>query len=140
MIRVVIDTNVVVSALLQSRGLPEAVVSLALSGDVQWFASEPILQEYSTVLGRRKLAIHPARVVEAMSRIRAAVSIVEPTVKITAAGDPDDNIFLECSQAAEADYIVTGNIRHFPEVWGKTRIVSPRQFIDSWTSSPESSP
>lgn len=37
--------------------------------------------------------------------------------------DPDDIIFLQCAQAAIADYLVTGNTRHFPENWKKTRIV-----------------
>ena len=46
MIRVAIDTNVLVSALLTSGGLPEAVIDLAISGAVQWFASESVLAEY----------------------------------------------------------------------------------------------
>jgi len=50
MIRVVIDTNVLVSALLTSGGLPEAVINLALSGEVRWFASESVLAEYAHVL------------------------------------------------------------------------------------------
>jgi putative PIN family toxin of toxin-antitoxin system len=50
MIRVVIDTNVLVSALLTSGGLPEAVIDLAISGTVQWFASESVLAEYEVVL------------------------------------------------------------------------------------------
>ena len=45
MIRVVIDTNVVVSALLTSGGLPEAVINLAISGEVQWFAYDSVLAE-----------------------------------------------------------------------------------------------
>jgi putative PIN family toxin of toxin-antitoxin system len=52
MIRVVIDTNVLVSALLPSGGLPEAVINLAISGEVQWFASESVLAEYEEVLKR----------------------------------------------------------------------------------------
>jgi putative PIN family toxin of toxin-antitoxin system len=52
MIRVVIDTNILVSALLTSGGLPEAVIDLAISGEVQWFASESVLAEYEEVLKR----------------------------------------------------------------------------------------
>ncbi len=44
------------------------------------------------------------------------------------ASDPDDNIFLECAEAAEAQYVVTGNQADFPEVWAGARIVTPRQF------------
>jgi len=124
MIRVVIDTNVLVSALLHAGGLPETVINLAVSGHVQWVASDPILAEYAAVLLRPRLAIDPDKAADAMARIRAATSLVMPTVRIAAASDPDDNMFLECAQAGDADYVVTGNVRHFPGTWGKTRVVT----------------
>jgi predicted nucleic acid-binding protein len=43
--------------------------------------------------------------------------------------DPDDNIFLECADVARADYLVTGNQKHFPRFWKKTKIITPREFI-----------
>jgi putative PIN family toxin of toxin-antitoxin system len=137
MIRVVIDTNVLVSALLTSGGLPEAVIDLAISGEVQWFASESVLAEYEEVLKRPRLAIDSGKAVDAMTRIRAIVSVVSPSIRVAAASDPDDNQFLECAEAAQANYLVTGNIRHFPEVWKETRIVTPREFIDAWTAVPD---
>jgi putative PIN family toxin of toxin-antitoxin system len=137
MIRVVIDTNVVVSALLRSGGLPEAVFNLAIVGDIQWSVSEPILAEYNDVLHRPRLAIDPAKAGEALRRIRSVALLVHPTSGVAAASDPDDNVFLECAQAADAAYLVTGNIRHFPARWETTRIVTPRQFIDIWTALPD---
>jgi uncharacterized protein len=134
MIRVVIDTNVLVSALLTGGGLPEAVINVAISGEVEWFASEAILAEYEEVLMRPRLAIDPRKVLNAMARIRGIVSLVSPTTKVAAASEPDDNRFLECSEAARANYLVTGNIRHFPEVWKETLIVTPRAFIDAWAA------
>jgi putative PIN family toxin of toxin-antitoxin system len=136
MIRVVIDTNVLVSALL-TGGLPEAVVDLAISGEVQWFASESILAEYEDVIKRPRLAIDSDKAADAMARIRAIVSIVSPAVRVAAARDPDDNQFLECADTAQAHFLVSGNIRHFPEVWKETRIVTPREFIDAWTAAPD---
>jgi putative PIN family toxin of toxin-antitoxin system len=68
MIRVVIDTNVLVSALLPSGGLPEAVINLAISGEVQWFASESVLAEYEEVLKRPRLAIDSGKAADAMAR------------------------------------------------------------------------
>ncbi len=130
MIRVVLDTNVIVSALLRSGGLPEAVFNLAIGGVIQAYASEPILAEYEEVLRRPRLAIDPDKVTIAVSRIRAAMKLVLPTMRVTAALDPDDNVFLECAEAARADYLVTGNRRHFPERWRGTWVVSPRQFMD----------
>jgi uncharacterized protein len=45
--------------------------------------------------------------------------------------DPDDDMFSECAQAAEAHYLVTGNVKHFPATWLGTRIVTPREFVDA---------
>ena len=137
MIRVVIDTNVLVSALLTSGGLPEAVINLAISGEVQWFASESVLAEYEEVLKRPRLAIDADKAADAMARIRTIVSVVSPVVRVAAASDPDDNQFLECAEAAQAHYLVTGNIRHFPKVWKETQVVTPREFIDAWTTAPD---
>ena len=49
---------------------------------------------------------------------------------IRVCADPDDDMFLECAQAAHADYLVTGNLKHFPEFWESTRIVTPRNLLD----------
>ena len=65
---VVIDTNVLVSALLTSGGLPEAAINLAISGEVQWFASESVLAEYEEVLKRPRLAIDSGKAADAMAR------------------------------------------------------------------------
>ena len=47
-----------------------------------------------------------------------------------ACSDPDDDVFLECAQTALADYIVTGNLKHFPAVWKGTEVVTPRRMLD----------
>jgi putative PIN family toxin of toxin-antitoxin system len=74
---VVIDTNVLVSALLTGGGLPEAVIDLAISGAVQWFASESVLAEYGVVLNlpRLAIAIDSRKAADAIARIRAIVSV-----------------------------------------------------------------
>ena len=43
--------------------------------------------------------------------------------------DPGDNRFLECADTARADYLVTGNLRHFPKFWKKTEVITSREFI-----------
>lgn len=138
MIRVVLDTNIVVSAMLRSVGMPSAVFSIAVDRKVQLYLSEPILAEYEEVLRRPRLAIDPAQVTTALAQIRAAGLLVTNTIPITAANDPDDNIFLECAQSAEAHYLVTGNIKDFPSVWQTTRIVTARQFLEVITGIPQS--
>jgi predicted nucleic acid-binding protein len=54
---------------------------------------------------------------------------VAPTRHLEVTPDPDDNMFLECADVARADYLVTGNQKHFPRFWKKTKIITPREFI-----------
>ena len=136
MIRVVIDTNIVVSAMLRSGGLPEAVFNLVIGRrTVQMYFSEPVMAEYEEVLRRPRLDIQPGKATNALTRIREAGLVVIPTFRVTAARDPDDNIFLECAQAAEAEYLVTGNLKDFPGVWETARIVTAREFMEVITGA-----
>lgn len=52
-----------------------------------------------------------------------------PSRRLEVTGDRDDNRFRECADVARADYLVTGNLRHFPRFWKKTKIITPREFI-----------
>ncbi|MBS1834059.1 MAG: PIN domain-containing protein, partial [Acidobacteria bacterium] len=54
------------------------------------------------------------------------------TSRIEACSDPDDNIFLECAEAAKAHYLVTENVRDFPKTWKYTRVMRPGQFLKVW--------
>ena len=56
-------------------------------------------------------------------------------MRVAESSDPGDNQFLECAEAAHANYLVTGNIRHFPDIWKDTRIVTPREFIEAWAAA-----
>ncbi len=138
MIRVVLDTNIVVSAMLRSGGLPEAVFNLAVDRNVQLYISQPILAEYEEVLRRSRLDIHPDKVTHALAKIREAGLLVTPTTPVTAASDPDDNIFLECAEAASAHYLVTGNQRDFPHQWAGTKVVTAREFLATITDTEQS--
>ena len=140
MIRVVLDTNIIVSALLRSGGFPEAIFSLGINRVIQLYVSEPILAEYEEVLRRPRLEMHPDKVLNAMNRIREAAILVNPTTAVTAASDPDDNIFLECAEAAGAHYLVTGNHNDFPETWAGTYIVTPREFLEVITDTHREEP
>jgi putative PIN family toxin of toxin-antitoxin system len=111
--------------------LPEAALSLAINRVVQLCISQPVLAEYQEVLSRARLGISPQKATTALTRIREASLLVNPSSPVTACSDSDDNIFLECAQAAEADYLVTGNVVHFPKVWVKTQIVTVREFLET---------
>jgi putative PIN family toxin of toxin-antitoxin system len=102
-IRVVLDTNVVVSAYLNSEGPPFRVLKLALAGLVRLCASEPILGEYRELLHRKSFPLDSRRAVLLLRQIRSASTIVRPTVRLKVCSDPDDNAFLECAQSAKAE-------------------------------------
>ena len=99
--------------MLRSGSPPEAVFNLAVDGQIERCVSEPILAEFEEVLRRGRLAIDPDKVAVALARIREIATVVQPVARISAATDPDDNVFLECAEAAQAHYLVTGNTRHF---------------------------
>jgi putative PIN family toxin of toxin-antitoxin system len=128
--RVLYDTNVMVSAALKARSTPASVVAFALSGQVIPCLSQIILKEYREVLKRSKFGFE-ARTVEAfLKEFRAAAKLVRPRKRVQAALEGADNRFLECAQAARAEYLVTGNKKHFPvPAFGKTRIVSPAELL-----------
>jgi putative PIN family toxin of toxin-antitoxin system len=130
MIRVVLDTNVVISAHLKTEGLERYALDLVLAGKLQLAASEAILAEYAGVLVRPQFAITRKRLARAMDLIRKAAHIVRPSHRLTIAQDPSDNRFLECAEAARADYLVTGNKRHFPNAWRQTSVVNARELIE----------
>jgi len=129
-IRVVLDTNVVISAHLKSEGFERHALDLALAGKLQLVASELILAEYAGVLARPKFAISRKRLARSMALIRNSAQIVSPSRKLAIASDPADNRFLECAEAAHVDYLVTGNKRHFPLKWRQTSVVNTRELIE----------
>src|ERR1700733_6567478 len=131
MIRVVIDTNVVVSAALNEGSLPAAILSLAIDKNILMFVSAPVLAEYEGVLNRPHLKLSDKRVKALLADIRSSSELVQPTrIVARIKTDESDNRFLECAQAAIAHYLVTGNIKHFPKTFEQTTIVTPKQFTD----------
>ena len=129
MIRVVLDTNVLVSALIKTQGAEAAALDFATQHLALLCVSEPVLAEYSEVLKRPRLRLDRVRVLWVLEFIGREGLVVAPSVRLTACPDEPDNRFLECADAASADYLVTGNKRHFPENWKSTRIVNARDFL-----------
>jgi len=129
-LRLVIDTNVVVSAALKPEALQRTVFLLATARPARWYVSEPIMEEYATVLARPELKIRKSLRLQFIQLIKNHTYSVTPSRLPQLTTDPDDNIFLECADTARADYLVTGNQRHFPRFWKKTKIIHSREFLD----------
>ncbi len=128
-LRLVIDTNVVVSAALKPEGLQRTTLLLAITKPGRFYVSRPILEEYADVLSRPELGIRKGSRQQLLQLIRNNSHIVTPSRRLEVASDPDDNVFLECADAARADYLITGNQKHFPRFWKKTKIITTREFI-----------
>jgi putative PIN family toxin of toxin-antitoxin system len=128
--RIVIDTNVLISAAIQPNGLPAQVLELVARRAVELCVSEEVLAEYREVFGRAKFAgLDPHRVGSLLAAIGEEATLVKPAHRLAESPDESDNRIYECAAAAEADYIVTGNARHFKRPYGPTRIVTARQLL-----------
>lgn len=128
-LRLVIDTNIVVSAALKPDGLQRTVLVLALTQPARLYISNAIVVEYREVLARPELKIRKGLREQLLQLIRSQAYSVVPSRPLQVAKDWDDNKFLECADAARADYLVTGNQRHFPKFWKKTKVITSREFI-----------
>ena len=128
-LRLVLDTNIIVSAALKPDGLQRTSLLLSLTKPARFYISDAILSEYREVLARPELHIRRGLQQQFLQLIKNRAYTVSPTREPQVTSDPDDNKFLACADAARADYLITGNLRHFPKFWKKTKIISTRDFI-----------
>jgi putative PIN family toxin of toxin-antitoxin system len=128
-VRVVLDTNILVSACWKPGGNEAEVARLATTGIVTPCVSAAVLAEYRDVLSRRKLSKISVLAAELLKSLERAAVTVETGPPVLASVDEDDNRFLECLDAAGAGFLITGNLRHYPGVWGAARIVNARTFL-----------
>jgi putative PIN family toxin of toxin-antitoxin system len=129
-LRIVLDTNVVVSALLKAGGLESHVLHLGLSGVIDLCTSADIVAEYTLVLARPRLKLEPEEVRITLEQLRKVSELMRPSHTLAVCSHEPDNRFLECAEAAQADFLVTGNKRHFPLKWKTTKIVNARELIE----------
>lgn len=128
-LRVVLDTNVVVSAALKPDGLQRTVFLLAITKPARMYVSGEILAEYERVLRRRELKIRRGLQAQFLQLVKNRAHVIRPSRTVKAALDANDDKFLECAEEARADYLITGNLRHFPRFWKSTKIVNAREFM-----------
>lgn len=132
--RLILDTNVLVSALIQ-RSYPFFIVdSVFVDENLQLCISHQLFAEYLDVLNRDKFArfadFH-ARAQTLLADIESRSLTFEPSSKVDLISDEADNRLLELAETCQADYIVTGNTNDFTmSEYKGTRIVSPRDFFE----------
>ena len=131
--RVVIDTNVLVSGLLSPYGAPGRIVNMVVSGALDVCYDARVITEYREVLLRPKFSFereYVGSIIEYMECFGVPVSAKPLSKRLR---DPDDEAFLEVAIAGSAEALITGNTSHYP-LKGKraTRILTPRQFLNRY--------
>jgi len=130
-LRVVLDTNVLVSGLLSPFGPPGEIVRMVSSGAVVLSLDARILAEYDDVLARPRYGFDPDSVAALLDYIDFRSEVVASEPLEQRLPDPDDEPFLEVAATCGTDCLVTGDLAHFPAHMraGET-VLSPAQFMD----------
>ena len=127
--KVIVDTNILVSAVLRGRTPKEVIQFIIDTPDCDWLVSKEILEEYKQVLSRPKFKLTPQIINQWWFVLDTVTRVVEVTNVVDFPRDRKDAKFLACALATDADFLLTGD-RDFEEAknLGKTRIISVSLF------------
>ena len=132
LLRVVLDTNVIVSGLMSEGSVPAQAAAQVIGGRCEWLVDSRIVDEYRRVLRRPEFRFNPTSVDYIMFRATVfATHVLAYPLDLTIP-DYSDRPFLEVAVAGGAEAIVTGNVKDFQAPGGRLdiAIVTPRQFLD----------
>jgi putative PIN family toxin of toxin-antitoxin system len=123
----VLDTNIIVSAFINPKGTPGEIISLILSKKITICYDNKIFSEYLGVLKKSKFNFDNILVDEFLGFIKENGEYItaEPQkIKFT---DKDDKMFYDVYKSGDANYIITGNKKHFPK---EKNIITPGEYIE----------
>ena len=126
----VLDTNVLVSAMLRLGSIPGQVAAEAMNGDIIPVLNDEILEEYEDVLRRPKFGFEERAVKVFLDELKRRAVYVDAGPIEDLIPDPKDIVFyavLMEKRKEDDAYLVTGNLKHFPV---RTFIVTPREMLD----------
>ena len=126
----VLDTNVLVSALLKNGSVPWQVAEEALHGDIIPVLNDAIIAEYEDVLNRPKFKFDKRAVAVLLNELKKRAVLADAGLIEEIIPDPKDIVFyavLMEKRKEEEAYLVTGNLKHFPI---RTYVVTPREMLD----------
>ena len=122
-----IDTNVVVSGLLNPHGASARVLDAVLDGRVKLVYDARILAEYRDVLHRPRLKLAPAKITALLHGLQSQLMVTSTALGVSGP-DADDIVFVEAALATADPTIVTGNLADYPtEILQGTRVLTPAQ-------------
>jgi uncharacterized protein len=131
MLKVVIDTNVLVSALWTPAGNASTIINLILTDKIIPCFDHRILNEYRAVLSRPRLAFPAGQVDELLTEItdRGLSVIADVHPRSVTMTDESDRKFYDTAKFCEA-YLITGNAKHYPK---DPLVINPARFLDIFT-------
>lgn len=126
--KVVVDTNAIVSGLLNAFSPPGEIVRMIASSQLNLCYDARIIAEYGRVLNCGRFPFAPDEIEILIGKIEQD-GLPSPSFPLkTGLPDRNDEKFLEVALGGEAEFLITGNLKHFPAQRG-IRIVSPREFL-----------
>lgn len=129
--KVVVDTNVLVAGLLSPFGPPGEIVRMIASGSLSVCFDARIIAEYAQVLSRPKFPFSQEHIDALLDQVKASGVIVSAEPLSAHLPDQGDEPFLEVAVSGHAQYLITGNLKHFPASHRQgMRVLSPGDFLD----------
>lgn len=130
MTRVVLDTSVLVSAVISPSGPNAQVLDLIVAGKIKPCLTDDVIAEYHRVFDYERLQHLDRRRIARLRGLLESISLrFKPRDRLKISGHEDDNRIYECAVAAKADFIVTENTRHFKKPYKTTKIATARQLL-----------
>ncbi len=128
--KVVVDTNIIVSGLLTPYGPAGEVLRMISAGHLTLCYDARILAEYAEVLTRPKFPFERHLVEDLLAQVRAAGVVVAAAPLRLRLPDPDDEMFLQAALVGNADCLITGNTKHYPAAKRQSvKVVTPAEFL-----------
>jgi putative PIN family toxin of toxin-antitoxin system len=124
--RVVVDTNVIVSALMNMHGTPAKILALVFNGQIKVLYDNRIIFEYFEVLSRKEFGFSMEIINDLVAYFKCDGEFINAEYTKIKFTDETDKKFYEVYKSGEAQYLITGNIKHFPK---EDTIVIPKNFM-----------
>jgi uncharacterized protein len=131
--KIVLDTNVLVSGLLTPFGPSGEIIRMLFSGELILHIDARILSEYQEVLNRPKFKFNKDHIGLLLDFIKQYGQFVSSSPLKNPLPDPDDEPFLEVAIAGSVKALITGNLVHYPNSFREgINIVSPGEFVEMY--------
>jgi len=125
MTKVVFDTNVLVSYLINENGTPARAVSLFYEEEIEIYYSNSIYEEYEEVLNREYFHFDRTKVTKILNDLVEYGKLINPIASSFSIPDETDRIFYDTAKQS-GSFLVTGNLKHYPQ---ETFILTPAEFL-----------